>query len=90
MLLLFICLFGLTSGTALSLFPPVLSQITPNDKIGARIGACYSLLAIASLLGGPISGTLIGSDAQTKEDYTGLIIYTVSATKRCLLHRIAD
>lgn len=77
LIVLFACLFGFTSGTYIALLPTVVSQITPSEKIGARIGAFYSVVAVASLIGAPIGGALIEKD-DGKTAYRGLIVYAVS------------
>lgn len=74
---LFASLFGFTSGAVLSLLPSVISQIVPDDKVGARIGAFYSVISIATLTGAPIGTTIIGEDPTTREDYRGLIAFSV-------------
>ncbi|KAF1958827.1 MFS general substrate transporter [Byssothecium circinans] len=74
-LVLFACFFGFTSGALVPLMSAAVSQITPSQKIGARIGAFYSLVAVASLVGPPIGGALVGSGSKTKEAYRGLIVF---------------
>jgi hypothetical protein len=44
--------------------------------LGARIGAFYSVIAVASLVGTPIGGALI-TDHETKDGYRGLILFSV-------------
>ncbi|KAL5414440.1 hypothetical protein PMIN04_009026 [Paraphaeosphaeria minitans] len=78
-LALFASLFGFASGAVLSLLPSVVSQIVPDDKVGARIGAFYSVIAIATLTGAPIDTTIIGKNPTTREDYRGLIAFSGSA-----------
>ena len=75
-LILFSIFFGFFSGIFVALLPSAVSQITPDEKIGARIGAFYSLIAISSLIGTPLGGALI--QGNTREGYRGVIIYAVS------------
>jgi hypothetical protein len=56
--------------------PSVIGQITSDDKLGARIGAFYSVIAIASLIGTPIGGSLI-TDDKAKDGYQWLISFSV-------------
>lgn len=48
------------------------------EKIGARIGAFYSVVSVATLVGTPIGGVLLGSNPKSKEQYHGLIAFSVS------------
>ena len=59
-----------------ALIPPVVSQISPDEKLGARVGAFFSVLSLASLIGTPVGGVLIKHN--TREGYQGVIIYAVS------------
>jgi MCP family monocarboxylic acid transporter-like MFS transporter 10 len=77
LVVLFACLFGFTSGFFISLLPAIVSQITSDDKIGARIGAFYGVTAVASLIGAPIGGILAGKDGE-EQGYRWLIVYAVS------------
>jgi MCP family monocarboxylic acid transporter-like MFS transporter 10 len=76
-LIVFACVYGFSTSSVILLPPPAIGQISPDDRLGARIGAFYSIVAIASLIGNPIGGALI-TDTKTKEGYTGLIIFSVS------------
>lgn len=76
-LALFASLFGFTSGAVISLLPSAASQIVPEHKVGARVGAFYGLISIATLAGAPIGIAIIGKDPMTKEDYRGLIAFSV-------------
>lgn len=78
-LVLFTCLYGFFSASVSSLPPSVIGQITPDDSVGGRIGAFYSLIAVASLVGTPIGGALI-TDVETKEGYESLIMFSVSGS----------
>lgn len=75
-LVVFCCLFGFFSGMFVGLIPPVVSQISPDERLGARIGAFYSLIAISSLIGTPVGGALINGNARA--DYQNVILYAVS------------
>jgi MFS family permease len=66
----FLCLF-------LWLLSDTIGQITPDGSLGARIGAFYSVIAVASLVGTPIGGALI-QDKNTKDGYRWLIVFSVS------------
>jgi MFS family permease len=75
-LVLFVCIYGFCTSSVTALPPSVIGQITPDDRLGARIGAFYSIVAIASLVGTPIGGALI-TDDKTKDGYRSLIVFSV-------------
>jgi MCP family monocarboxylic acid transporter-like MFS transporter 10 len=74
LLIIFACLYGFCSGVFVALLPPVVAQLCPEGRIGARMGAFYPVVAISSLIGTPIAGALIGSG---ESGYRGLISYAV-------------
>lgn len=76
MIMVFACLYGFTSGVFISVTPPAVAQILPDDKIGARIGAFFTLTALATLMGSPIAGCLL--DESSPDGYTNMILFTVS------------
>lgn len=71
----FVCLYGFSSGIFISVTPAVVAQLSPDDKIGARIGAFFTLAAIATLIGTPIAGTIIDQGAH--DPYKNLILFAV-------------
>jgi MCP family monocarboxylic acid transporter-like MFS transporter 10 len=76
-LILFACCFGITVSNINALPASVIGQITPDGSLGARVGAFYSVIAVASLVGTPIGGALI-VDKEKKEGYQWLILFSVS------------
>jgi MCP family monocarboxylic acid transporter-like MFS transporter 10 len=76
-LVLFVCVYGFASSSVTSLPPSVIGQFTPDDKLGARVGAFYSVVAVASLVGTPIGGALI-TDKESRDGYRWLILFSVS------------
>ncbi|KAF2681244.1 MFS general substrate transporter [Lentithecium fluviatile CBS 122367] len=86
---LFTCLYGFGFGVYVAVLPSAVTQITPDNKIGARMGAFYSIAAVSSLIGAPIGSALIRRDDAGhaiggEEGYKGLIAFAVSIA--CLLH----
>ncbi|KAF1838564.1 MFS general substrate transporter [Decorospora gaudefroyi] len=77
-LVLFVCLYGFSASSVTALTPSVVGQITPDDKLGARIGAFYSVIAVASLVGTPIGGALI-TDKHHRDGYRWLILFSGTA-----------
>ena len=64
-------------GNLTALIASVVGQITPDEKLGARLGAFYSILAIGSLVGTPIGSALITND-ETREGYRWQIVFSVT------------
>ena len=58
-LIIFVSLYGFCSGVFIAVLPVVVAQMTPDERLGGRIGAFYSVCAIAQLVGSPIGGALI-------------------------------
>lgn len=69
----FVCLYGFFSGIFISVIPPVAAHISPDDKIGARLGALSSVCAIGVFTGTPIGGALLSHG--TSQDFEHLIVY---------------
>lgn len=78
-------LFGFWSGSAFSLAPVCMAQISKTEDFGKRYGTCYTFVAIGVLVSLPIAGQIL--QMQTYGDtelYWGLILfaglaYTVSS-----------
>ncbi|KAJ4383996.1 hypothetical protein N0V86_000840 [Didymella sp. IMI 355093] len=75
---LFSCLYGFGTGNFTALLPSVVGQITPDENLGARVGAFYSVVAIASLVGTPIGSALITNE-NSRQGYWWLIIFSGTA-----------
>lgn len=72
----FACIYGFASGIFISVMPAATAQITPTERLGARLGAFGSVTSVAFLTGTPIAGSLI--QGETREGYQPLIIFAVS------------
>ncbi|KDQ51282.1 hypothetical protein JAAARDRAFT_706557 [Jaapia argillacea MUCL 33604] len=70
----FAALYGFFSGPFFSLLPACIAQITPIEKIGARIGIMFAFLSTGTLSGSPIGGVFI--KLETKAHFDNLILYT--------------
>ncbi|KAI1609011.1 MFS transporter, MCP family, solute carrier family 16, member 10 [Exophiala viscosa] len=55
----FAIIFGFSSGGVASILPACIAQISPIHEIGVRTGACFSVAALATLIGSPIGGQII-------------------------------
>ncbi|KAG2140790.1 MFS general substrate transporter [Suillus cothurnatus] len=54
--------YGYFSGVFVALIVPLVAVLTPDlSELGARMGICFTFTAFGGLLGGPISGALLGS-----------------------------
>ncbi|KAG2118686.1 MFS general substrate transporter [Suillus discolor] len=54
--------YGYFSGVFIALIVPLVTVLTPDlSELGARMGICFTFTAFGGLLGGPISGALLGS-----------------------------
>ncbi|KAJ5992390.1 MFS general substrate transporter [Penicillium sp. IBT 35674x] len=58
-LYMFSAVFGLASGSFLSLAPACIGQISKASEVGGRFGICYSLVSIATLICIPIGGEML-------------------------------
>jgi MFS family permease len=79
----FSVLYGFCSGIFISVTPAVVGELSPKDKLGARIGAFFGLTAIATLAGSPAAGALIRNSAK-RTGYLPLIAFSVSRPPRFL------
>ncbi|OQE07423.1 hypothetical protein PENVUL_c013G06052 [Penicillium vulpinum] len=74
-ILAFAVLFGFWSGTAISLSPVCVAQISKTEDFGKRYGTTYFLVSIGSLIAIPIAGEILKVQTSAgQDDYTGLIV----------------
>lgn len=72
-IIVFVAIFGFSSGGFISLSGPVIAQITPDlSQVGTRIGAIMACQAIGALIGSPIAGAIVESQ---DGDYLGLQLF---------------
>lgn len=72
----FACMYGFASGIFILAMPAATGQITPTERLGARLGAFGTVTSVAVLTGTPIAGALIRDD--TRAGYQPLIVFAVS------------
>ncbi|KAG1840764.1 major facilitator superfamily domain-containing protein [Suillus tomentosus] len=68
--------YGYFSGVFIALIVPLVVVLTPDlSELGARMGICFAFTAFGGLLGGPISGALLGSQYKwwIASLFTGLV-----------------
>lgn len=69
----FSVLFGIFSGSGISLTPVCISQICKTEDYGKRYGTCYFVASIGVLVGLPIAGAIL---QRQNGSYQGLIIFS--------------
>ncbi|GAW01676.1 monocarboxylate permease-like protein [Lentinula edodes] len=73
-LIAFAALYGMFSGPFFSVTPSCVAEISPIERVGARIGGTYAFMASATLAGTPISGLFIKE--QTRDNFDKLILFS--------------
>jgi MFS family permease len=56
---IFSALFGVLSGAYTNVSPTCIAQISTPEEMGARLGACYSVVSFGCLISVPLSGELL-------------------------------
>ncbi|CAG8901251.1 unnamed protein product [Penicillium egyptiacum] len=76
-ILAFTVLFGFWGGTAISLSPVCVAQISKTQDFGKRYGMTYFFVSIGALVAIPIAGELLKVQTSTMghDDYASLIIF---------------
>ncbi|KAM5349779.1 hypothetical protein ACJ41O_006284 [Fusarium nematophilum] len=69
----FVCIYGMLSGIFISVMSPVIARLSPDAKMGSRLGAFYSLSALGVFTGTPIGGAFI--QGGTEGEYRNMITY---------------
>ncbi|RDW61819.1 MCT family MFS transporter [Aspergillus mulundensis] len=67
-------LFGFWSGSAISLSPVCVAQISRTEDFGKRYGTAYTLVALGVLVALPVAGQIL--EGQGGDTYWGLIVFT--------------
>ncbi|KAH7878782.1 major facilitator superfamily domain-containing protein [Lentinula edodes] len=73
-LIAFAALYGMFCGPFFSVTPSCVAEISPIERVGARIGGTYAFMASATLAGTPISGLFIKE--QTRDNFDKLILFS--------------
>ncbi|KAE9375722.1 MFS general substrate transporter [Stipitochalara longipes BDJ] len=71
-LMVFALLFGLCSGSNISLTPVCIGQLCPVEQYGRYYSTCFSIVSIGCLTGVPLAGMILDAD---KGRYRGLILF---------------
>ncbi|KAJ6131353.1 MFS general substrate transporter [Penicillium sp. IBT 18751x] len=92
-LYMFSAIFGLASGSFLSLAPACIGQISKASEVGGRFGICYSCVSFATLICIPIGGEMLEQvGKQAMVAYLGSVLIValgmfVMARWTCLSYR---
>jgi MFS family permease len=71
-LVIFALLFGLGSGSNISLTPVCIGQLCEVDQYGRYYSTCFSIVSLGCLFGVPIGGKILDAGGG---DYQGLVIF---------------
>ncbi|KAH8818472.1 major facilitator superfamily domain-containing protein [Hyaloscypha sp. PMI_1271] len=71
-LVIFALLFGLSSGSSISLTPVCVGQLCPVEQYGRYYSTCFSIVSIGCLTGVPLAGMILDADGGI---YRGLILF---------------
>ncbi|KAK0280032.1 hypothetical protein LTR35_008182 [Friedmanniomyces endolithicus] len=75
-LIVFACLFGAFSGPLIPLPPAVFPLVCPDPTVfGQRLGMAQAIGSVASLIGAPIAGALLGKGGG-RDTYLGLQLFS--------------
>ncbi|EKM51453.1 uncharacterized protein PHACADRAFT_166015 [Phanerochaete carnosa HHB-10118-sp] len=72
-LVIFACAYGFFSGIFISVISAAVGQISPVERLGARIGTFSLPTAIATLVGTPIGGAFV--KAGTRDEYHHIAVF---------------
>ena len=71
--IVFAALYGIASGTCLSILAALVAQISDVRELGLRTGALYAAASFGALVGSPIGGAIV---AHENGGFSGLKIFT--------------
>jgi MFS family permease len=74
-LIAFALLFGLGSGSNISLTPVCTGQVCPVEQYGRYYSTCFSIVSLGCLTGVPLAGMILHTDGGS---YRGMILYVGS------------
>ncbi|KAH6606193.1 hypothetical protein Trco_005346 [Trichoderma cornu-damae] len=71
-ILVFIVVFGFSSGGFISIGPALVAQISDISQIGTRVGTAFAVQSFGALTGSPIGGAVVSAQ---HGDYLGLQLF---------------
>ena len=79
----FSVLYGLFSGSLVSLPPAAVARLTDDlSRVGTRLGMCFALAAFGLLIGNPVAGVLVDlrtGDFSRAQIFNGCIVLGAAA-----------
>lgn len=60
-IIVFMVIFGFSSGGFISLAPTLIAQISDIRQIGTRVGTAYAIQSFGALTGSPIGGSIVAA-----------------------------
>lgn len=72
-LVVFAVVFGFASGSSIGLIPVCIGRLCRTQEYGRYYATCYTIVAVACLVGVPIGGNIMKSN---NGDYWGVIVFT--------------
>lgn len=86
-IIVFVAMFGFSSGGVISIGPTLIAQISDIGQIGTRVGTAFAFQSLGALIGNPIGGAIVASQ---HGEYLGLQIFCgCSMMLGCLIFILA-
>lgn len=60
-IIVFMVIFGFSSGGFISLSPTLIAQISDIHQIGTRVGTAFAIQSLGALTGSPIGGAIVSA-----------------------------
>ncbi|KAK9327830.1 major facilitator superfamily domain-containing protein [Lipomyces starkeyi] len=70
--IIYAAFYGLFSGIAVTVWQPMIAEISPVTEIGARLGAVSAIQGVSSLLGTPVGGAIV---THNEGEYWGAAVF---------------
>ncbi|KAL7951253.1 major facilitator superfamily domain-containing protein [Trichoderma barbatum] len=71
-IIVFVAMFGFSSGGVISLGPTLVAQVSDIRHIGTRVGVAFAIQSLGALVGSPIGGAIVSSQ---HGEYLGLQMF---------------
>lgn len=71
-IIVFLAVFGFSSGGFISLSATLIAQISDISQIGTKVGTAFAVMSLGALVGSPVGGALVAAD---DGNYLGLQLF---------------
>lgn len=71
-IVVFLAVFGFSSGGFISLSATLIAQISDISQIGTKVGTAFAVMSLGALVGSPVGGALVAAD---DGNYLGLQLF---------------